>query len=79
MSVIDKLFHGLDRVFNHKRWVEDERLKSEQKAIDHAHDENIRGIDANKNINIEAAKNGVYLANGWRQNQTGSRAQDMLY
>ncbi|HEX7635114.1 MAG TPA: hypothetical protein VF427_07540 [Noviherbaspirillum sp.] len=71
--------HGWDRLFNHKRWVHDEKLKTQQKAVKDAHEENLTGIDANKKINIEAAKNGVYLQNGWRQQQTGSKSQDMLY
>lgn len=80
MSGWTKFLHGCDRLFNHKRWVKDEKLKTQQKAVEHAHDENIRGIDANKEMNIEGSKNGVrFLSNGWHQNQNGSKAQDMLY
>jgi hypothetical protein len=71
--------HGCDRLFNHKQWVKDEKLKMQKKALNDTHDENTKGIDANKDINLEAAKHGAYLQNGWTQGQTGSKASDMLY
>lgn len=78
MSKIEKFCHDMDRIFNHKRWKEDEKLMMQKKALNDTHDENVKGIDANKDINVEAAKNKVGMQNGYSMRQGGSFAQNMI-
>lgn len=78
MSVFEKMFHNLDRVFNHDRWAKDEEMMMKRKALNNTHDENMYGIQSNETINVEAAKNGKYLQNNYSNNSTNSKASDIL-